>query len=439
MRGTGSRRALSVLPQQRAGKRPTYDGQVLPAPSVDLLKVSTVPVDDPGPLLALLPAHGGLAWTLGGEGLVGWGEAARVALTGPDRFAQAQAWWDRFVAGTDVHDEVGLPGTGLVAFGSFAFDGDAASSVLIVPDVVVGHRDGTWWVTTVGGASPELRVQAAPLPPQQVSFADGARSSTAWMAVVADAVRRIEAGEVDKVVLARDVEALSSTPVDVRWPLQRLAGSYPGCWTFSVDGLLGATPEMLVRLRDGVATSRVLAGTLRRSGDANQDLRQSESLTRSIKDIEEHGYGVRSVADALALHCTAVDVPAAPFVLELPNVMHLASDVTGTVADGATSLELVASLHPSAAVCGTPTAVALGLIRQLEGLTRGRYAGPVGWLDASGDGEWGIALRCGAVDPDDPRRVRLFAGCGIVAGSEPVRELAESTAKLVPMRDALQP
>jgi menaquinone-specific isochorismate synthase len=417
---------------------PAYDGRVLPAPSVDLLRVSTVRVPDPGSLLELLPARGGLAWSLGGEGLVGWGEAARVELTGPDRFTDAQRWWSELVAAATVDDEVGLPGTGLVAFGSFAFDGLAASSVLVVPDVVVGHRDGTWWVTTVGGACPELAPQDPPVAPQEVSFADGSRTSTEWMAVVAEAVGRIEAGAVDKVVLARDVEARSATPVDVRWPLQRLAATYPGCWTVAVDGLLGAPPEMLVRLRDGVATSRVLAGTLRRTGDANQDLRQSESLARSIKDIEEHGYGVRSVADALALHCTSVDVPPAPFVLELHNVMHLASDVTGTVTDGATSLELISSLHPSAAVCGTPTQVALDLIREVEGLARGRYAGPVGWMDATGDGEWGIALRCGEVDPVDPRRVRLFAGCGIVAGSEPVRELAESNAKLVPMRDALQ-
>ncbi|MGB8650638.1 MAG: isochorismate synthase [Mycobacteriales bacterium] len=411
---------------------------MLTAPSVDLLRVSTVATDDPGALLDLLPERGALAWTLGREGLVGWGEAARVELTGPDRFADAQRWWDALVARASVHDEVGLPGTGLVAFGSFAFDGDAASSVLVVPEVLVGHRDGTWWVTTVGGSVAQLAPQGPPAAPRDVVFADGSRTSTDWMSVVADAVRHIEAGAVDKVVLARDVEARSATPFDVRWPLQRLAAGYPGCWTFAVDGLLGATPEMLVRLRDGVATSRVLAGTLRRSGDANQDLRQSESLSRSIKDIEEHGYGVRSVAEALAPHCTAVDVPVAPFVLELPNVMHLASDVTGTVADGATSLQLVASLHPSAAVCGTPTAVALEFIREREGLVRGRYAGPVGWMDASGDGEWGIALRCGELDAADPHRIRIFAGCGIVAGSEPVRELAESNAKLVPMRDALQ-
>jgi menaquinone-specific isochorismate synthase len=412
---------------------------VLTAASVDLLGVTTVPIQQPGALLDLLPSTGAMAWTIAGEGIVGWGSAFRIELSGPDRFARAQQWWDDLVAGTSVRDEVDLPGTGLVAFGSFAFDGDHATSVLIVPEVVVGHRNGTWWLTTIGGSSPAVSVSDAPQAPVNVTFSDGSRTSADWMTVVAEAVDRIEAGDVSKVVLARDVEAVGSSPLDVRWPLQRLAESYPGCWTFLVDGLLGATPEMLVRLRDGVATSRVLAGTLRRSGDANQDLRQSEGFVRSIKDIEEHGYGVRSVADSLALHCSAVEVPAAPFVLELPNVMHLASDVTGTVSDGATSLELVASLHPSAAVCGTPTAVALELIREIEGLARGRYAGPVGWMDASGDGEWGIALRCGEVDAADPRRIRLFAGCGIVAGSEPVRELAESNAKLVPMRDALQP
>ncbi len=410
---------------------------MLTVPDADLLAVSTVRIDDPGALLDLLPVVGGLAWTTADEGLVGWGEAARIELSGPDRFARAQAWWDALVTTTRVADEVGVPGSGLVAFGSFAFDGEDATSVLIVPSVVVGQRDEQWWLTTVDGASPVLAAHAPPRAPEGVSFADGALASTEWMGVVAEAVRRIDAGEVDKVVLARDVEVCTSAPVDVRWPLRRLAGSYPGCWTFAVDGLIGATPEMLVRLRAGVATSRVLAGTLRRSGDANQDLRRSEDLSRSIKDIEEHGYGVRSVADALALHCRDVDVPSNPFVLELPNVMHLASDVTGTVTDGATSLELVASLHPSAAVCGTPTPVALEIIREIEGLARGRYAGPVGWIDATGDGEWGIALRCGEIDPKDPSRIRLFAGCGIVAGSEPFRELAESNAKLVPMRDAL--
>ncbi len=407
--------------------------------SLDLLVVRSVALDGgelSGALLDLLPESGGLAWTTGGEGVVGWGVAARVELTSPDRFAQAQRWWDGVVAAAEVDDEVGLPGSGLVAFGSFSFD-ERGSSVLVVPEVVVGHREGVWWVTTVDGAPAGLAVRGRPRRPASVRFSDGARSAAQWQQVVADAVERIGRGQLDKVVLARDVVATADGPVDVRWPLQRLARDYPGCWTFCVDGLLGATPEMLVRLRDGVATSRVLAGTLRRSGDANRDLRMSEALERSIKDVEEHGYGVRSVADALALHCRDVEVPGAPFVLDLPNVMHLATDVRGVVADGATSLGLVASLHPSAAVCGTPTRTAMELIREVEGLDRGRYAGPVGWLDASGDGEWGIALRCAEVDPHDPARLRLFAGCGIVAGSKPQDELAESNAKLVPMRDAL--
>ena len=407
-------------------------------PALDALVVTTVAVPDPGPLLDLLPEQGALAWTRGGEGLVGWGCAARVELTGDDRFAAAQAWWDAQVASAAVADPVRLPGSGLVGFGSFAFD--AGTSVLVVPEVVVGCRDGRWWVTTVGAASPPvLPTRTAARPPVGLRFCDGTRTGEQWQAVVADAVRRIERGEVDKVVLARDVVATLDEPLDARWPLQRLARDYPATWTFAVEGLLGATPELLVRLRDGVATSRVLAGTLRRSGDATMDSRRGGMLGRSIKDVEEHGYGVRSVVDALALHCRMDEVPRDPFVLELPNVMHLATDVRGTVVDGSTSLGLIASLHPPAAVCGSPTEAARLLIREIEGLDRGRYAGPVGWVDARGDGEWGIALRCAQIDPADPARLRLYAGCGIVAGSKPEAELAESAAKLVPVRQALQP
>ncbi len=406
-------------------------------PAVDVLSVRTVRLDPDHarPLLDLLPERGGLAWVHDGEGLVGWGAAARVELGGPERFADAQRWWCDVVSGAQVLDDVGLPGSGLVAYGSFAFDD--GPSVLVVPEVVVGRRGDTAWITTVGAVDPVVPHRAPPRPPAGVRFSDGSRTGAEWVQVVADAVRRIERGEVAKVVLARDVVAELDEPLDVRQPLRRLAERYPECWTFCVDGLLGATPEMLVSLRDGVVTSRVLAGTLRRSGDSNRDSRQSDALARSIKDVEEHGYGVRSVADALALHCDDVQVPPAPFVLALPNVLHLASDVRGTVTDGSTSLGLVASLHPTAAVCGTPTETARVLIREVEGLERGRYTGPVGWLDASGDGEWGLALRCAQVEPGDPCRLRLFAGCGIVAGSKPYDELAESNAKLLPMREAL--
>lgn len=207
------------------------------------------------------------------------------------------------------------------------------------------------------------------------------------------------------------------------------------CWTFHVDGMVGATPELLVRRERGLVTSRVLAGTIRRTGDDVRDVALAGQLARSSKDLEEHEYAVRSVAEALHPHCTSMNVPEVPFVLHLPNVMHLATDVTGVVdQSGANLLELADALHPSAAVGGTPTKTAVDLIDQIEGMDRGRYAGPVGWFDANGDGEFGIALRSAQISGN---RARLFAGCGIVANSDPEAELAESQAKLVPVRDAL--
>jgi len=269
-----------------------------------------------------------------------------------------------------------------------------------------------------------------------VVFSDGATSGAGWELVVAEAVRRIRRGKLDKVVLARDLVAEVDEPLDVRDPLARLAERYPACWTFHVDGLFGATPEMLVRRERGLVTSRVLAGTIRRTGDDAHDIALAATLARSSKDLEEHEFAVRSVADALAPYCLSMNVPESPFVLHLPNVMHLATDVTGVLDDSATSLALSAALHPTAAVGGTPTEVAVALIAEIEGMDRGRYAGPVGWMDSHGDGEWGIALR--SAEYDGPR-VRLFAGCGIVADSNPAAELAEAAAKFAPVRDALSP
>ncbi|WP_376715248.1 isochorismate synthase [Janibacter limosus] len=223
--------------------------------------------------------------------------------------------------------------------------------------------------------------------------------------------------------------------IDPRWLLSRLAEDYDTTRVFAVDGLVGATPEMLVRLERGPVTSRVLAGTIRRTGDDSHDPALAGSLARSSKDLEEHEYAVRSVADALTAHTSSINVPETPFVLHLNNVMHPATDVAGVVRDGSTSLALAASLHPSAAVCGTPTMDADTVIAELEQMDRGRYAGPVGWMDASGDGEWGIALRCGWYE--SPQSLRLYAGCGIVAGSVAEDEVAESVAKLMPMRSAL--
>jgi len=330
------------------------------------------------------------------------------------------------------------PGTGLVCFGAFAFADDPGDSTLVVPQVIVGRRGDLVWVTTVGDVTPDLMAQDLPEAPADIVFSDGALDSERWMAVVADAVARINAGDLEKVVLARDLRATASGPIDVRWPLRQLAASYPTCWTFHVDGLFGATPELLVRRERGLVTSRVLAGTIRRTGDDSRDLALAAMLAHSSKDLEEHEYAVRSVAESLEPYCSSMNVPEAPFVLHLPNVLHLATDVAGVIrdTDDVSSLQLAEALHPSAAVGGTPTPVARELITEIEGMDRGRYAAPVGWMDASGDGEWGIALRSGLLEGDT---VRLFAGCGIVGDSDPAAELAESQAKFVPVRDALAP
>ena len=418
-----------------------------PLPTGSPLVVRTRAIEDPGPLLALVP-HGGdprdvLSWVRDHEGLVGWGQAARLTVSGADRFAVADEWWAEVSARAVVRDEVRTPGTGPVVFGSFPFsDHSQETGVLVVPDVIVGCRDGVWWVTTVGvrGHFPPIPLvspRSKPAPPADVTFADGALGPDEWGHAVDDAVARINRGDLDKVVLARDLEARSSAPIDPRFLLTHLAERYPRTWSFAVDGLVGATPELLVRRDHGLVLSRVLAGTIQRTGDDTKDLALAASLARSSKDLEEHEYAVRSVAEALASHCSSMNVPESPFVLHLSNVMHLRSDVAGVSSDSATSLSLAAALHPSAAVGGTPKDAAVALIDEIEGMDRGRYAGPVGWMDASGDGEWGIALRCGRLDASDPARIRLYAGCGIVAGSTPEGELAEADAKFIVMRDAL--
>ncbi|HMU36055.1 MAG TPA: isochorismate synthase [Marmoricola sp.] len=399
---------------------------------------------DPGPLVGLLPTDHPMTWLRNGEGIVCWGTALTHQTSGPTRFTDASAWWQEVCDEARVDDELQLPGTGLICMGSFAFADAPGASTVVVPRVVVGRRGDHTWLTLIGPETetspelmqrPELMQHDEPPAPASVAFADGSRSAADWEGAVWEAVIRINAGELEKVVMARDLIATATNDIDVRWPIRRLAEAYDMCWTFHVDGMVGATPELLVRRERGLVTSRVLAGTIRRTGDDVRDVALAGQLARSSKDLEEHEYAVRSVAEALQPHCTSMNVPEVPFVLHLPNVMHLATDVTGVVdPSGANLLELAAALHPSAAVGGTPTKTAVDLIDQIEGMDRGRYAGPVGWFDANGDGEFGIALRSAHVSGN---KARLFAGCGIVANSDPEAELAESQAKLVPVRDAL--
>jgi menaquinone-specific isochorismate synthase len=403
-----------------------------------------VPVDDDTALLDLLPAAGALSWVRRGEGLVGWGESARLEVSGPTALADAAAWWADHVAGLDVDDRVGVPGSGPVLFASVAFDPAEGTSVFVVPEIVVGRRAGVTWVTTADEPHAAL---TAPRPVPAVDgprlrYADGALGPAGWCAAVARAVERIDAGDLAKVVLARELLVTADAPLDPRALLRRLAARFPDCWTFAVDGLLGATPELLLRRTGRELSARVLAGTAPR-GAGDDDERLAAALLGSAKDRAEHELAVDSLVGALSPFCASLSAPEGPQLLTLANVRHLASDVSGLQRrngrrGNAGLLELIGAVHPTAAVGGTPRAAAVAVIAQLEGMDRGRYAGPVGWLDARGDGEFGIALRCAQLSPDDPCSARLFAGCGIVADSDPAAELAETQAKLAAVQAALE-
>lgn len=457
----------------------------------------TVPLDGkefPGGLPAFLVRDDVLCWTRREAGLAGFGEIARFTATGPERFLEADIWWRHLVLEAEVTDSVELPGTGPVAFGSFAFSKTSAhESRLIVPEIVVGVRDGQVWLTqltfddgplTEGGAlaaldrwltSGSTAAAAAPVAAGTTAAADpagdgtlggarakgggavvrplplaaaatlhtGSLSEDAWMAAVEAGVAEIRTGALEKLVLARDVVATIPSGVHASAVLRELAARYRECWTYGVDGLVGATPEMLIQVEGRTAQARVLAGTLDRRDAHGEDGLPMDYATRvlagSEKQRHEHDIAIQSLTSQLAPFSEAMNAHDEPFILELPNVWHLASDVKAELAEieghVPTCLALINALHPTAAVCGTPTQVAGALIRKLEHLDRGPYAGPVGWLDAAGNGEWGIALRGAVIESSTT--VRLYAGCGIVDGSQPEAELAETWAKFRPMLESL--
>jgi menaquinone-specific isochorismate synthase len=380
------------------------------------------------------------AWIRSGDGLIGFGVYKELEISGPERFTLARNWWDKEVANFTIKNNVHGGGTGPILFTSFAFDENQPSK-LIIPQIVIGQKNGKSWITWIGETSqPEISQLKNSSVSGEIKWQSGSISEEKWRNQVAVAIKSINDGELEKVVLARDLTATSTSAIDARQLLKRLEIEYPSTWLFLVDGLVGATPELLVRLSKSLVTSRVLAGTIRKTGDEDRDLTLAASLAKSSKDLEEHEYAVRSVADALAPFCSSTNVPDSPFVLHLSNVMHLATDVTGVLNDSAKPTDiftLISELHPSAAVCGTPTKKASELITELEQMNRGRYAGPVGWIDIHGDGEIAIALRCGQIS-NDKLKIQIYAGCGVVAGSDPEKEFAESQAKLMPMRTALE-
>lgn len=406
------------------------------------LIVRTVEVPDPGQLLPRLPDTAGSAWLRRGEGLIAWGEALRLQPAGAARFDEAAAALDAVFGAADVDDPVGLPGSGPVAFASITFDPRSNGSVVIVPRTVVGRRDGRAWMTTIADAdipagsdapAPALGpVQALPAP-GRVRYAGSSLPELRWLEAVDTAVKRIHTQDLTKVVLARDLLVWGRDRLDPRALALRLAERFADCHTFICDGLVGATPELLMRRSGDVVESLVLAGSARRGIDADDDAAAAAQLLASDKDRAEHLPAVDSVREALTGVAEELEVDPEPWLLRLHNVQHLATGVRGRIPAGPTALQLAGRLHPTAAVCGVPTDLARELIRSLEGMDRGRYSGPVGWVDGRGDGEFGIALRCAQLDG---HRARLFAGAGIVAGSLPEAELEETRLKLLAMQSA---
>jgi menaquinone-specific isochorismate synthase len=422
-----------------------------------------------GSLGPLAGAAGALAWVRHGRGFVGFGDVARLSTTGPHRFQELQARFSELSQASPSSPSVGIPGVGIVAFAKIAYSKrSSVPSELIVPRVVVAHpeadflpdADYAWlaapWVTLISSdpeeiltedlALRELTERARLTEADRVRSDDdavgpGALSEAAWMEAVQQAVDVIGKQEVTKVVMARDVVVTTKHRISRAELTRRLARSYDACWTYSVDGLIGATPEMLIRLLNGQAQARVLAGTLDRreavngsaAGEATIDDARREFLG-SEKQVHEHRLAIDSLVSQLAPFAPELVHDSEPFVLELPNVWHLASDVSVTVAGTPSVLDLAESVHPTAAVCGTPREVASLLIKELEHMERGHYAGPVGWVDAAGNGEFGIALRGTWLTGETTARV--FGGCGIVEGSVPEAELLESWAKMRPVLDA---
>ena len=401
------------------------------------LSVETTPLDDVRQLIPFLDARNPLLWQRRGEGIAGIGEAVRLEFSGPDRVTDAAEAWRSLAAAASVVDPVQVPGSGLVAFGTFAFaDESEQASVLVVPSIVIGRRAGRSWVTTISTADASPAAASKPTafgPEFRLTMASGALSAAGYGDAVASVISRIAAGEVRKVVLSRELHAHLPAGADVRRALVELALGYSDCWTFAVDGFVGASPETLVRVTAGRVDAQVLAGTAARGANSETDAVAAAALRSSRKDRAEHAFAVDSVVDALAAHSGALET-SEPFTLKLPNLWHLATDVAGPLADGSSALDLVAALHPTAAVAGTPRAAALAVIRELEPFDRGRYAGPVGWIGADGSGEWAVALRSAQIAPDGD--ITAYAGGGIVADSDPVLEVAETTMKFRPIVEA---
>lgn len=374
----------------------------------------------------------------GGDGVLL--ERGRVGLAGRGvaRRATVQTV-DEALALIEVDDPVDVPGTGPVAFGALPFRPNPEAG-LVIPELVWGRADdGTGWVTTIGPAEAALVDPASlctpvasvvgPLP-QRITVRPS-RSAESWCELVARATKAMRdagPGDLDKVVLAREVLLEADVPFDRAEVLRRLRAAFPGCFLFHVDGFLGASPELLVGRTGDIVRAQPMAGTAPRGGDPTSDARLADGLLSSATYRHEHQITIDMVFDTLIPWCSYLDYEPEPTVVGVANVQHLATTVEGHLSRPAPSvIELVRALHPTPAVNGWPREAAQAWIAAHEGFDRGRYAGTVGWVDACGNGTFAVGIRCADIDG---ATARVVAGNGIVADSDPDTELAETQVKL---------
>jgi len=416
--------------------------------SLEALSFFAQASESPHRALWLRPSHG--------EALVGIGAARRLTGTGVNRFRQiGDAWRDLLADAVVDNDASAQFDAGPLLLGGFSFDPARRQSSelwsafpdarMVLPQRMLAVRQGSAGLTHNVVVSPDAGSEQQAQRPEPdarraAPGADPTLSAEAWKALVGSVALGIRTGQlgVQKVVLARAEQIQQPRPFDPRLAAGNLADSYPGCTVFAIARgeacFLGATPERLVALHDGAASTLALAGSFPRGATPAEDQRLAERLLQDPKERAEHAYVVAGVRDALTEVCTRVISDPQPRLEQLANVQHLLTPIYGQVAAGIGILDLVERLHPTPAVGGFPRQRALELIREYEALDRGWYAAPIGWMNRAGEGEFVVAIRSALLNGS---MATLFAGCGIVADSDPATEYAEAGWKLQPMLNAL--
>ena len=365
-----------------------------------------------------------------GQLIIAQGEVVRIEASGANRISELAAKWKDLISSTTIDNQVGLPGSGMIGLTSITFsDHSSAPSVLYVPKSTIVIRGENAFEISADVESTD----AIELKKPSGVFLQGDLSASRFKELVNQAVGIISSSELDKVVLSRDLVMPISHRPDLSDAVAKLHDRYPHCWTYAIGDVFGASPELLLRAEAGEVSARVLAGTAGRGTDPDVDRAIAEGLAHSHKNRHEHDYAAQSMVERLEPFCEIVEADAEPFSLALPDLWHLATDVRGKLKPGVSLLDVIAELHPTAAVAGTPRLKAQQLIAELEPYDRAGYAGPVGWLSSDGSGELAIALRGGVIEKD---QIRAFAGCGIVEESDPQAELDETELKFRAVRHA---